>query len=327
MQREYDGEPLDMTWDSGPWANDGETVEATNGDHGTMKTIEWPDGATDPEELNEDQQKVIMAAVRNPNIDSWKTLTELSGVDKTRAYSHSVLREHWPEGYENVKRQPRLNHDEYKISQHELAEMRRQALDGKSTRELSDEFGIAKSSTLCALKGTQEYGNRTCSVPPLEYDGYGSGGEWVLEDEGTKSDTDHQRPETPDEVRELLLNGYSVNKIVKEFGGSSKQYRRFAHERPDESEWEYPPLEFDDGSDQCWKPQSEIEPSVVSKNDSDSKNTDTKDKNAPESEPTLEGQTVSKQPTTPDGGLPKRTAAVVVGVTLAVVWLVKRLLP
>ena len=36
-KRQYDGTPIDITWDNGPWANDGETVDATDTESGEIE--------------------------------------------------------------------------------------------------------------------------------------------------------------------------------------------------------------------------------------------------------------------------------------------------
>jgi len=37
-ERRYDGTPIDITWNNGPWANDGETVDATDSETGEIQT-------------------------------------------------------------------------------------------------------------------------------------------------------------------------------------------------------------------------------------------------------------------------------------------------
>jgi len=180
-KREYQGDPIDMAWKSGPWANDGETVYATDPEEdGTMELDEWPENATDPRELNDDMRAVIMAAVRNPGIEHANQILELVDIDKSRGYPNWVLSEHWPEKHKKFARETD-GVGFKKISDSEIENIRKCALDGESAASIADDYGISPKNISGRLKGN--IGDDSGSeIPPLRWDG----NEWVVGDESTQ---------------------------------------------------------------------------------------------------------------------------------------------
>lgn len=98
----YNGSPIDIDFEDGPYESDGETVrkESTNTTtERTVKTEHWPHNATRKAELNEDQIEVIETAVRYPYTSNIAKLNRLCNYtqNRTSTYAHTTLNEHWPE--------------------------------------------------------------------------------------------------------------------------------------------------------------------------------------------------------------------------------------
>jgi len=64
-KRKYDGTPIDLTWNSGPWANDGETVDATDSETGEIQTTMQ----SEPPELGEDSYAKVADYIRKRLLD------------------------------------------------------------------------------------------------------------------------------------------------------------------------------------------------------------------------------------------------------------------
>jgi len=79
-KRQYDGSPIDITWNNGPWANDGETVDATDNETGDIEfTMQ-----SEPPEL--DNRAKVATFVRK------KLLNGESIYELADDYSYSTVR-------------------------------------------------------------------------------------------------------------------------------------------------------------------------------------------------------------------------------------------
>jgi len=225
MQREYDGEPIDMTWDNGPWANDGETIDATNDTNGTMKTIDWPDDATDPEGLNEDQRDVIRAAVKNPDAESMGEIQRAANVNKNESYAADVLRTHWPEKHKRMSGAMKGA----SLSDRVVDKIRIALLNGETTYWLSDHFNSSQDTVNRAARGDPPYEDVDCKTPPLKHTTGNRNGDWVTEDVYSSDNSNyHDFPNatgrikdpvaatTVDAFRKRALNGESATDIAEE---------------------------------------------------------------------------------------------------------------
>ena len=235
-KREYNGDPLDMSWNSGPWENDGETISATTDDDtGSMTTEDWPEGATPKEQLNEDQIAVIKTAAKHPNVNSPKKLTELSGVDRSRTYAHSVIRNHWEKRY--------WVNEETKEVLNPVYKMRSMALNGKNTEEIASEFGTYKHKVQDALNGVGDFKDVECEIPQLTYWGSGGNGKWVID-----NGNDAGNPkEDVEQVRERVLNGENMSTIANDYKCSDAHIRRILRgDYKNLSDSSIPPLEHNE---------------------------------------------------------------------------------
>jgi len=64
-ERQYDGTPIDLTWNNGPWANDGETVDATDSETGEIQTTMTAEKSSDTltsESINQTRQLALNGA-------------------------------------------------------------------------------------------------------------------------------------------------------------------------------------------------------------------------------------------------------------------------
>lgn len=226
--RSYDGQPLDMTWNSGPWANNGETIDATTDDDtGSMTTEDWPEAATPKEELNDDQIAVIETAARNPNVDSPTKLTQLSNVNRSRTYAHSVIRKHWPERYwvGDCEKSTELKN---KV---EIAEyVREHFLNGGTYSDLQDKHGWGIKRIQNAAKGEGPYSGLDCKTPPIKHTSGNHDGEWVVENNHSKNvESDLSVPlDHVSKVRQRLLDGESTTEIGNDYDVSRKCIRDVA---------------------------------------------------------------------------------------------------
>ena len=262
-KREYNGEPLNLSWNNGPWASNGETIDATTeDDKGTMTTEDWPEGATPKEELNEDQIAVIKTAAKHPNVNSPKQLTELSGVDRSRTYAHSVIKNHWENRYWVNKTSKEVSNPVYK--------MRSMALNGKNTEEIASELGTYKHKVQDAVNGVGDFKDVECDIPRLTYRGSGGHGKWVID-----NGKDASNPkENVEEVRERVLNGENMSSIANDYKCSDAHIRRILKgDYKNLSDSSIPPLEHNENQ---WeipnKDESQQTPTkdVVGETDTDS---------------------------------------------------------
>jgi len=250
--REYDGDPVDMSWDTAPWNNDGETIEASddNAEEHNMDTIEWPENATPKEELNDDQIAVIKKAARYPTFENSRKLTRLACSDRSNAYAASVLANHWPERYWNDAK----GHGKVKeLTENEIVKARKMALEGYNQTQMSQEIGGSKKAIGSAVRGDPPNGG-VASPPPLEYN-YEEQGYSAKKPQNKDSKAPQQEKQstlTPSEepyriqkMREMALEGMGREEIAKEFGTGVKSVGRrlrgdvgFDIESP-------PPLEYD----------------------------------------------------------------------------------
>jgi len=327
MQREYDGKPLDMTWDSGPWANDGETVEATNGDHGTMTTVEWPEGATDPKELNDDQREIIKTAARNPEIDNWAEIQRRADVDKSgNSYAADTLKNHWPQ-----RRKKDAPVDDTSSSgrnralgHREVDKVRIGLLNGYSLADLQNQYDVSKETITKAAKGDWPYMSVDCKTPPLSTVGNTTNTEWTITNEDIKQihkNINEPYPSsTADVWRKQALNGRSATDIAREYSNISPRDVKdvLRGDSGIDGNPSQPPLKWWNKKRQWVERKPDAEQQTIEL-DSDARG-------EPESEPTLDGQSVSKQPSvSTDSGVSKRAIAGVVGVVVTVLYILRRL--
>jgi len=215
-ERQYDGTPIDLTWNNGPWANDGETVDATNNEDGNMITIEWPDNATDPEELNEDQRNVIRIAARNPDIDNYVKIQEMAGLEnKSSSYAREVLQAHWPERCSKIPGKSGV------LTDREVDKARIALNNGESVRWLADHFDVSEQTVRRAARGVLAYDGVDCKTPPLKYENE----KWSVKYTADEHDSGKQEVSKPyptatvDAWRKRALNGDSATEMANEYEG------------------------------------------------------------------------------------------------------------
>ena len=245
-KREYNGDPLDMSWNSGPWENDGETISATTDDDtGSMTTEDWPEGATPKEELNADEIEVIKTASKNRDITTLVGVTHAADIDRSDGYANYVLEKHWPEGkqqimesgsYDSTKEEPKPK----SRKPIEMAEaFRKEALDGSKPREIAEKFDVGTTTVKELLSGQRK--NIDSKIPELTHTTNGPGGKWVV---AGSAEVRSGSSMSVDGVRKYLLSGGSINELVKKTAASRKTFSTMARKRHDESEHEQPPLTY-----------------------------------------------------------------------------------
>jgi len=248
-KRQYDGTPIDITWNSGPWANDGETVEATDAEDGNMITIEWPDNATDPEELNNDQIAVIRAAARNPDVENYAKIDDIAGVDKSESYSSTVLRIHWPERH-NPKSRGKKS-----LSDRQVDKARIALNNGESKNWVADHFNVSEETVRRAAQGERYYEDVDCKTPELEV----NNGEWSVKKPTTQEKTMNHKVSEPfpvatvDAWRKRALNGDTATDIADEYENiwSARVAMALRGDADIDGETTQPELEWNN-SDRVW---------------------------------------------------------------------------
>lgn len=245
-KHEYNGDPIDISWQTPPWQDSGETLNAYNSDgNGKITTTDWPENATDPEELNDQQKQMILTAVKFPNVNSPSELVELSGLDVSIAYPQDVLCAHWPERYWGDM--PPDQDDEAEVN---VDEVRQRLLDGGSISELKKEYrpGHKRLSRLVrgVAKDTPE-----CDTPPLEWLG-GTEQCWIIPEEyydgSVETNYDNENrvtiTEPVSELRRRALAGESATEIANDHGVSDRTIRKRLKGQYADGDPEVPPLEY-----------------------------------------------------------------------------------
>lgn len=243
----YSGEPIDVSWQTPPWQNKGETLDAydSEGD-GEIMTVDWPENATDPEELNDRQKKMILTAVNYPDVDSPKRLVELSGLDVSHAYPRNVLSAHWPERYWGA--------DDWEQSDSadiDLDELRQRLLDGASLNKLVKEYPASQERLSQLVRGEAEDAGG-CDTPPLEWLGNGEQ-RWIIPeeyyDEPVETNYDNKNratiTEPISELRRRALAGETANEIANDHGVADRTIRKRLKGQYGDNEADVPPLEYD----------------------------------------------------------------------------------
>lgn len=219
-KHEYNGDPIDASWQTPPWQNKGETLDAYDSDgDGEIMTTDWPENATDPEELNENQKKMILTAARYPSVNDREKLLELSGLDLSVHHPNYTLREHWPERYWNE------GSSEDSVNAETVDDIRQRLLDGESLNQLVKEYPFSQARLSRLVKGEAE-DMPDCDTPPVTYL-HNSEQRWVTaESDEPNGDIPGTVTATVEELRERALNGEDAKEIAESFGVSSSAIRK-----------------------------------------------------------------------------------------------------
>jgi len=216
--RSYKGDPVDMSWNTPPWKADGETVAASDdGEKGSMTTTDWPETATAKDELTDKQQRIIKTAAKYPYLDSAWDLYQQSDLDEyvSDAYPSQVLTQHWREWLgDNVSNTTDNNQDSgveskycNKLTEGDVKEMRKRALDGDTAAELADDYPVNRSSIGKALRG---YNWGHVKTPPaLRYDR--SEGVWTIHSENADGINPGSKHSEQTELIENKTENYTEN--------------------------------------------------------------------------------------------------------------------
>jgi hypothetical protein len=186
-ERQYDGTPIDLTWNNGPWANDGETIDATDSQTGEIQTtMTTEQSEADASERNSKPAQVKY--IRSKLLDGART--------KDFKFSpHMVRNAAKGEGrFSDVECDiPPLEHTtgnrhgQYVIAEDENGKLpparvdalRKQALNGKTATTLSNEYDIEYRRICKALKDNN-MSDGTPTQPELKYRNNQVG--WVTHD-------------------------------------------------------------------------------------------------------------------------------------------------
>lgn len=245
-KREYNGDPLDLSWNSGPWANDGETISATtDGDTGSMTTEDWPEGATPKDELNGDEIAVIKTAAKTRDITTLVGVSHATDIDRSDAYANYVLTKHWPEGKQQIMERDTDDNTrtQAKPKSSEPIKMaeafRKEALDGSTASEIAEMYDVGATTVKGLLRGDRQ--NINSKIPELTHTTNGAGGRWVV---SGSAEVKAGSSMSVDDVRNHLLKGGSINELVKTNDTSRKTFSTMARKRHDEEMHEQPPLTY-----------------------------------------------------------------------------------
>jgi hypothetical protein len=226
-ERKYSGDPIDMSWQTPPWQNDGETLDAyTSEGEGKLMTENWPENATDPENLNDKQKRMILTAANHPDVNSPSKLIELSGTDVSTQYPHNTIKRHWPDRYWGVGGGVETS-NELDI---DVEKLRQRLLDGASLNKLVKEYPLSQPRLSAIVRGEEGVAPE-CETPPLKWLG-GSEQRWAVagEDNPTPNNGHGASPGdidvSVDKIRERALNGESAVEIADSVGVSDAPIRK-----------------------------------------------------------------------------------------------------
>jgi len=303
-----------MAWNSGPWANNGETVDATETENGQIQTTMTNTEHTEISSPN--SVPVATADAIRKALLNGKTAQTLS---ENYPYSAAGISE-IAKRNDVVDGSPTQPKTEWRNNQIGWVEadnenddltprdskpaqakyIRSKLLDGNNYSDLVDE-GFEHWQVKKAAKGLEEFDGIDCDIGPLEYKGGGDTPTWVETDSGRdnkeKGLNSFGKLFNESEVAELrkrLLEGETGPQIAEEYNCTKKPIYNAARGDGEYSGLDVTPCELKyEGHGQRGE--------WIIRDGQEAKNTETKDKSAepePESEPTLEGQSVSKQPST-----------------------------
>lgn len=254
-KREYNGEPIDVSWQTPPWQNDGETLDAydSEGD-GKIMTIDWPENATDPDELNDRQKKMILTAVNYPDVNSPTQLVELSGLDVEPSYPQNVLEAHWPERFWGANNSEQADNVDINVD-----ELRQQLLDGGSLNKLVKEYPASQEHLSRLVRGEAE-NMPDCDIPPLTYL-HNSKQKWVIDESKSEDESGWEGLDaTTEELRERALNGEHACEIADSLGVTDSPVRkRLRGYGGFGEESDIPPLEYGVSSQEWYIPDDDAE--------------------------------------------------------------------
>lgn len=182
-KREYNGPPLDGTGGhdgngTPPWANDGETVDATDPeDPGEMTTEQF---SLDDVRMNGEEWKPTTEQVANARrvlLSGKMSGTELAdayGIGSTqlsryvRGKGDVHADEPGPIEYDRGKEQYVVSDTGQQDPRDEVREMRQRALDGEAATEIAEDYDCHSRTVQRRLRG-DDFADVT-SPPPLEFD-------------------------------------------------------------------------------------------------------------------------------------------------------------
>jgi len=181
---EIDGE-VDAGWNSyydpeehGQMNDKGETVWASDDEQteGKLTTEWWPSEIeADPEDLKEDQRKVIRYVVFNDV--SQMNLREVNSdatPNRSATYANYVLKKYWPEKHAEIRDSQNHTKEDNGPQERvfntveELETVRKQLLSGKTSYDLSDEYGVGRHTIADYAAGrVAEDLREQCEIPPI----------------------------------------------------------------------------------------------------------------------------------------------------------------
>jgi len=217
---EYDGDPIDASYHTAPWNENGETVEASDDDapEHSMETAHWPENATPKEQLKEDQIAVIHEAALHRDINNAAKLKRMAvGERHAHNYAIDTLRRNWTERYNELTETSTFP-DEPTTEQ-----LRKMALDGYTATELAEKCDYSSPLIGKYLNGEKVKGDP--ETPPLEYNH--SSRQWERAEPDTEPEptakTDMSEPSTPTDttggsgrtVAAILVGVYVLYRLVR----------------------------------------------------------------------------------------------------------------
>jgi len=174
MNRDYDGGPIDMSWNDPPWTDGGETVDGTTGeDDGTVTTENVPYTETGPlfeEEWEPTEEQVAQARRLLLNdVLSQRKMAEKIGVNHKRISDYirgketvdpdnppAIVGDQSGEYQIKERGKPAVEScgEGAGLSEAEIKQARRELLEGDATqKEIADRFGVVRSVLSDHIRG------------------------------------------------------------------------------------------------------------------------------------------------------------------------------
>lgn len=148
---------------------DADEIITENNSDNTDET-EWPAEVTQRKKLNDDQIKVITAAINNPDVESTGKLTEKAGVTDShnRYYAYDVLEAHWPQMLDAILNDEESTNNNQQNTDTDTLEKSNNETDNsetKSENENKDTDKISTETTPPELKTDSDTKTHTSTTP------------------------------------------------------------------------------------------------------------------------------------------------------------------
>jgi len=181
-ERNYEGDPMDVSWSTPPWQNEGETVgvAVSDGDG----SVEYTNVGAVVDELNDYQLGKLIRAMRRDGL-RYSDIRDELGVGNHTITDAAYGRGRFSEFGEMGERLEKHKQGVLTNSGEVIADIRNRLLDGGSLEELADDYDASQATISRYAKGEKTIDPD--DPPAIEYDASGRG--WYIPGGGSGGST------------------------------------------------------------------------------------------------------------------------------------------